>query len=393
MRDHQFKGNYCCIYPIKVNQQRQVVEEVLGFGRPYRFGLEAGSKPELLAVIAMASNDTPIICNGFKDHEFIEMAMLAQKIGRQIIPVVEKYTELESDFRATPRRSACAPISASASSSPREAGGRWQGSARLPLQVRTDGQRNPPRARRAEATPNAGLLQAAAFPLGQPDHQYPPYQAGAERSRPASMPSWQPGAGLEYLDVGGGLGVDYDGSQTNFESSMNYTLQEYANDVVFHIQSVCDDAGVPHPMIFSESGRAIVAYHSALVFNVLGVSGRRESDVPNGLPNDVEQPLPTCYDALQFDARNVLESYHDAQQALDMTMHLFGGGYCRWSSGARPRTCFGPSAARSTSWSVRWTTCPRNWKSWMCCSARPISAISRSSSRCPIVGRSSSFFP
>jgi arginine decarboxylase len=94
MRDHQFKGNYCCVYPIKVNQQRQVVEEVLDFGRPYRFGLEAGSKPELLAVVALASNDTPIICNGFKDPEFIEMAMLAQKIGRQIIPVVEKYTEL-----------------------------------------------------------------------------------------------------------------------------------------------------------------------------------------------------------------------------------------------------------------------------------------------------------
>ncbi len=95
MRDHQFKGKYFCVYPIKVNQQRQVVDEVLEFGKPYNFGLEAGSKPELLAVMAMASNDTPIICNGFKDAEFIEAVMLAQKIGRQIIPVVEKYTELE----------------------------------------------------------------------------------------------------------------------------------------------------------------------------------------------------------------------------------------------------------------------------------------------------------
>jgi arginine decarboxylase len=109
------------------------------------------------------------------------------------------------------------------------------------------------------------------------------------------------GAGLKYLDVGGGLGVDYDGSQTNFESSVNYTLQEYANDVVYHIQTVCDDAQVPHPTILSESGRAIVAYHSVLVFNVLGVSG--------------------------LTIRNVLESYHDAQQALDMAMSLFGGGY------------------------------------------------------------------
>src|SRR5439155_14206450 len=94
MRDHSFKGGYCCVYPIKVNQQRQVVEEVLEFGKPFRFGLEAGSKPELLAVLALADNDTPIVCNGFKDDEYIEMAMLAQKVGRQIIPVVEKYTEL-----------------------------------------------------------------------------------------------------------------------------------------------------------------------------------------------------------------------------------------------------------------------------------------------------------
>ena len=113
MRDHQFKGNYCCVYPIKVNQQRQVVEEVLDFGRPFSFGLEAGSKPELLAVMALASNDTPIICNGFKDDEFIEMAMLAQKIGRKIIPVVEKYTELGL-IANMPRRSECGPISASA---------------------------------------------------------------------------------------------------------------------------------------------------------------------------------------------------------------------------------------------------------------------------------------
>jgi arginine decarboxylase len=129
--------------------------------------------------------------------------------------------------------------------------------------------------------------------------------------------------------VGGGLGVDYDGSQTNFESSVNYTLEEYANDVVYHIQSVCDDAGVKHPTIVSESGRAIVAYHSVLVFNVLGVAGFGEEEVKqNGNGEDLEQPIIDLRETYQtLTARNALESYHDAQQALDMALNLFNGGY------------------------------------------------------------------
>ena len=136
------------------------------------------------------------------------------------------------------------------------------------------------------------------------------------------------GAGLQYIDVGGGLGVDYDGSQTNFESSMNYTLEEYANDVVYHIQSVCDEAGVPHPTIMSESGRAVVAYHSVLVFNVLGVSGFGDEKVPTTANPDWEQPLTDLIETYNnVTARNALEAYHDAQQALDMALSLFSGGY------------------------------------------------------------------
>ena len=139
----------------------------------------------------------------------------------------------------------------------------------------------------------------------------------------------QAGAGLEYLDVGGGLGVDYDGSQTNFESSVNYTLEEYANDVVYHIQTVCNDEGVKHPIIVSESGRAIVAYHSVLIFNVLGVSAFGEEKVPESIKDDeAEQPVIDLIETYQnLNARNALESYHDAQQALDMALNLFSGGY------------------------------------------------------------------
>ncbi len=136
------------------------------------------------------------------------------------------------------------------------------------------------------------------------------------------------GAGLQYMDVGGGLGIDYDGSQTDFESSVNYTLQEYANDVVYHIQNICDEAEVPHPTIISESGRAISAYHSVLVFNVVGVSGFGEGEGLPEMPEDVEQPLIDMQETLKgLSNKNLLESYHDAQQSLDAALNLFSLGY------------------------------------------------------------------
>jgi arginine decarboxylase len=150
------------------------------------------------------------------------------------------------------------------------------------------------------------------------------------------------GAGMGYIDVGGGLGVDYDGSQTNFESSANYTLQEYANDVVFHLQSVCDDAGVPHPTIFSESGRAVVAYNSVLVFNVLGVADQGGNGIPARLPDNVEQPLADLLDTYQrITLRNILESYHDAQQTLETAMSLFNAGYLPLHQRSQAETIYG----------------------------------------------------
>jgi arginine decarboxylase len=327
MREHHFKGNYCCVYPIKVNQQRQVVEEVLQFGRPFHFGLEAGSKPELLAVVALASNDTPIICNGFKDPEFIEMAMMAHKIGRHIIPVVEKYTELKLILEYA-RKVGVRPMIGMRVKLATKSSGRWQSSggyrSKFGLTISEILQA-------LDELKQQGMqdcFKLLHFHLGS---QIPNIrhikQALIEAAR-VYVDLAGRGAGLEYLDVGGGLGVDYDGSQTNFESSTNYSLQEYANDVVYHIQTVCDDAGVAHPTIVSESGRAVVAYHSALVFNVLGVSGLGEWEVPNELPPEVEQPITDMVSTYQnVTPRNLLESYHDAQQALDMAMGLFNGGY------------------------------------------------------------------
>jgi arginine decarboxylase len=325
---HQYEGRYVCVYPIKVNQQRQVVEEVLQFGQAYGFGLEAGSKPELLAVVAIAGNDTPIICNGFKDAEFIEMAMLAQKIGRRIIPVVEKYTELGLILDYAARIGVRPEIGMRVKLAARGSG-RWQGSG---------GYRSKFGLTVAEILRGLEELRARGmedcfkllhFHLGSQIPNIRIVKGALNEAARIYAELVRLGAGLEYLDVGGGLGVDYDGSQTNFESSVNYTLEEYANDVVYHIQTVCDDAGVKHPTIVSESGRAVVAYHSVLVFNVLGVSGFGEERLPDAAAVDeMEQPLIDLYETYQhLTPRNALESFHDAQQALDMAMNLFTGGY------------------------------------------------------------------
>ncbi|MGE0446805.1 MAG: biosynthetic arginine decarboxylase, partial [Vicinamibacterales bacterium] len=327
INQHQYQGGYSCVYPIKVNQQRHVVEEVLNFGRPYKFGLEAGSKPELLAVVAIADNETPIICNGFKDAEFIETAMLALKIGRNIIPVVEKYTELGLILEAAEKIGVRPMIGMRVKLASRGSG-RWQSSggfrSKFGLTV-TEIMRG---LEELKSRGMADCLQLLHFHLGSQITNIRIVKGALNEAARVYTEIAKLGAGLKYLDVGGGLGVDYDGSQTNFESSMNYTLEEYANDVIYHVQSVCDEAGVPHPTIVSESGRAVVAYHSVLVFNVLGVSGFGDEQVPTTANPDWEQPLADLIETYNnVTARNALEAYHDAQQALDMALGLFNGGY------------------------------------------------------------------
>src|SRR5215831_11544637 len=324
---HEYSGSYFHVYPIKVNQQRQVVEEVLEFGKPYQFGLEAGSKPELLAVVALADNDTPIICNGFKDAEFIETAMLAQKIGRNVIPVVEKYTELGFIIEAAEKIGVRPQIGMRVKLASRGSG-RWQSSggfrSKFGLTV-TEIMRG------LDELKTRGMqdcLKLLHFHLGSQITNIRIVKGALNEAARVYTELVRLGAGLQYIDVGGGLGVDYDGSQTNFESSMNYTLEEYANDVVYHVQTVCDEAGVAHPTIISESGRSVVAYHSVLVFNVLGVSGFGDESIPAAATQDMEQPVADLIETYNnVTARNALEAFHDAQQALDMALHLFAGGY------------------------------------------------------------------
>jgi arginine decarboxylase len=346
IRENEYSGNYCCVYPIKVNQQRQVVEQIVQHGRKFGFGLEAGSKPELLAVVAMSHEDMPIICNGFKDAEFIEMAMLAHKIGRRVMPVIEKYTELDLILNYAEKVGVRPSIGMRVKLATRGSG-RWQSSggyrSKFGLTV-TEVLRALEELHKRDMVDCFKMLH---FHLGSQITDIRQIKAAVMEASRVYADLCKRGAGLEYLNIGGGLGVDYDGSQTNFESSVNYTLHEYANAVINNIMSVCEDAGVPQPNIISECGRAIVAYHSMLVFGVLGVTELGCSEEGSLAVNEDEaaQPLITLHETHQnLGVRNLLESYHDAQQALDMAMNLFALGHM-------------PLDQRSTAENLFWAIC------------------------------------
>jgi len=333
IRDHDYRGDYRCVYPIKVNQQRHVVEEILGFGKEYGFGLEAGSKPELLAVMAMVDDDrTPIICNGFKDDEFIEAVILATKIGKNIIPVVEKFSELELIVKYAKQHQVQPSIGVRVKLAARGAG-RWEQSGGVRSKF---GLFVSEVVEALEFLRRHGMgdcLNLLHFHLGSQINNIRNIKAAVIELGRVYTELQRIGAGLKMIDVGGGLGIDYDGSKTNFQSSTNYGLQEYANDVVFHIKEICDQAGVEHPTIISESGRAMVAYHSVLVFNVLGWSGFARFDVPGELTAEqrAEMPAPVVnlFDTWRdLNENNYVEYYHDAQISKDAVLNLFNLGYC-----------------------------------------------------------------
>jgi arginine decarboxylase len=335
IKEFDYQGDYCCVYPIKVNQQRHVVEEILDFGKPFNFGLEAGSKPELLAVLAQTNGlQTPIICNGFKDDEFIQMTVLARKIGKHIIPVVEKFTELETVVRYAQELNVRPVLGVRVKLATRGAG-RWKYSAGFRSKFGLTLTEVLEAFDYLKQRDLADCLQLVHFHLGSQITNIRNIKNALTEAARVYAELARVGAGVRYLDVGGGLGIDYDGSQTDFESSVNYTLQEYANDVVFRVKSVCDEASVTPPTIISESGRAVVAYHSVLVFDVLGVNNFDKTPgadaarlAGESLPDDAPQPIRDLYSIYRdLSKKNYLESYHDAVQSVDESLNLFNLGY------------------------------------------------------------------
>ena len=340
IREYEYQGNYRCVYPIKVNQQRQIVEKIIRFGRAHGFGLEAGSKPELLAVVAMTDSRTPIVCNGFKDREFIEMALLTQKLGRLVIPVVERFQELELILQCA-RQLGVRPHIGMRMKLAARGSGRWQGSGGYRSKFGLTASELLQGAEVLRAHDMLDCLELLHFHLGSQITNIRRIKGAIMEAARAYADLARRGAGLNFLDVGGGLGVDYDGSQTNFESSINYTLQEYANDVVHHIQAVCNQVGIPHPDIVSESGRAVVAYHSVLVFDVLGVSDQRSHVDPPELSADAVPALRDLAETFShLSARNARESFHDAQAALDMAIHSFSSGHLSLEQRSQAETLY-----------------------------------------------------
>ncbi|MEX0655555.1 MAG: biosynthetic arginine decarboxylase [Phycisphaeraceae bacterium] len=331
--DNDYRGGYRCVYPIKVNQQRHVVEEIQAFGRAHGFGLEAGSKPELLAVMALVKDDdTPIICNGFKDAQFIEAVILATKIGKNIIPVVEKYSELKLITHYAKLHNVKPKIGVRVKLSARGAG-RWEqsGGPRSKFGLFVSEVIDAVEYLRSEGM--LDCLNLVHFHLGSQINNIRNIKSAIIELMRVYVELHRMGAGLQYVDVGGGLGVDYDGSKTNFASSINYSLQEYANDVIYHVKETCDAANVPHPTVISESGRAMVAYHSVLVFNVLGWSGFDKFELPDAIKpaerKKLPKPVQMLFDCFQYiNEDNFHEYYHDAQQARDEVLNLFNLSYC-----------------------------------------------------------------
>jgi len=332
--ENDYRNQYAAVYPIKVNQQRLVVEEVYRYGKEFGFGLEVGSKPELLAVMAMTENapERLIVCNGFKDDSYIEAVTLATKLGRTIIPVVENFEELglilkhAETYQVRPRIGVRVKLFT-------EGSGRWSASA---------GEKSKFGLFITEILELFNVLKARdMLDCLQLVHCHPGSQLQDIRRVKDAINELAHvyaelklmGAGLQYIDVGGGLGVDYDGSGTNFASSMNYTLNEYASDVVYRIASVCNARDIPHPKIVSESGRAVAAYHSVLIFDALGssaldkfrVTGDRAEDY-NG-EEELPQPVQDLFEAYRaVSERRLVECYHDALTAREQVLQMFNLG-------------------------------------------------------------------
>jgi arginine decarboxylase len=322
--EFNYQGKYRGVFPIKVNQLREVVEEILDAGRPYDFGLEVGSKPELFAGLALQNQlGSLIVCNGYKDAAFVRMALLGTKLGKKVIMVVEKLEELRQIISVS-KLIGVEPIIGMRVRLLSKGGGKWADSA---------GENAKFGLSTAELLVATEMLKAEGlthcfkllhFHIGSQVPDILVVKRAVQEAARFYAKLQKMGFQVEFLDVGGGLGVDYDGSRSAFDSSTNYTLQEYANDIVYYIADVCNAEKVAHPDIISESGRAVVAHHSVLIVEVFGSIGKirpgdyfQYSDYEPPLVRellDIRKNLPKL---------NKLEAYHDALERKEDAQHMF----------------------------------------------------------------------
>ena len=325
--EFNYQGRYRGVFPIKVNQLREVVEEILDAGKLFDFGLEVGSKPELFAGLALQSQlGSLIVCNGYKDASFIRMALLGTKLGKKVIMVVEKLEELRQIISVS-KQLGVEPSIGIRARLLSKGGGKWAESAgenakfglsTAELLVATE---------MLKAENLGHCFKLLHFHIGSQVPDILIVKRAVQEAARFYAKLYKMGFQIELLDVGGGLGVDYDGSRSAFDSSTNYTLQEYANDVIYYVADVCNTEKVPHPDIISESGRAVVGHHSVLIVEVFGSIAkiRRDDHLQYGENGENEHPLvKELLDIRRnLPKLNKLEAYHDALERKEDAQHMF----------------------------------------------------------------------
>jgi arginine decarboxylase len=343
-----YQGAYRGVFPIKVNQLREVIEEIMDAGAPYKLGLEVGSKPELFAALAIHRDpECLLICNGYKDPLYIQMALLGRKLGKTIIMVVEKVEELRAIIEVSKQLNV-KPLIGVRIRLLAKSSGKWATSGGENAKFGLSTSEVMEAAELLKANDMGDSLKLMHFHIGS---QIPDIQTVKRAVREGARyyaKLRQLGFPLEYLDVGGGLGVDYDGSRSACDSSTNYTLGEYARDVVYNVADICTEEKVPHPIIISESGRAIVAQHSVLIVDIFGLIEKTKAksfELPAG-----SKPSKGVADLLELrgtlNRKNRREHFHDAVQIKDDTQARFDLGLLDLVTKAQVETLFWEIAER-----------------------------------------------
>ena len=327
-KQYDYKANNYMIYPIKVNQIREVVEEIVSYGKKFNIGLEAGSKPELHAVLATnIAENALVICNGYKDESYIELALLAQKMGRRIYLVVEKLNELrliaDISKRLKIRPNIGIRIKLSSSGS-----GKWEESGGDQSKFGLDSSELLEALDILNRRELTDCLKLIHFHIGSQITKIRRIKNALREATQFYVQLQKMGFGIEFIDIGGGLGVDYDGTRSSAsESSMNYSIQEYANDAISALVDVCTKNGLPHPNIITESGRSLSAHHSILIFEALETTHLpewKDSEVLDPDAHELARELYEIWDRL--DQQGIFESWHDALQIREEALDMFSLG-------------------------------------------------------------------
>lgn len=344
IREYEYQGAHMCVYPMKVNQQRAVVEEYLREGSRYDFGLEAGSKAELYAALALdQSSESLLVLNGFKDEEFIQLAFVGSQSGKRVVIVIEKLSELDHILRLADKTAEGAlPMIGMRVKLYSKGSGRWEKSGGEAAKFGLTTTEILEVIRRLQEADRIDMLRLLHFHIGSQLTDIKRIKNAMKEAARVYSKIHQMKIPIELLDVGGGMAVDYDGSKTAFESSANYSAQEFANDVIYTIKQVCDDENVPHPTIIQESGRFLAAYHAIVVTNVVD---EIETIVEDITPIEIEAHDPQVVVELgdlreTISVKNYREYYHDALEHREELFTLFNLGIISLEDRAKGEVLF-----------------------------------------------------